>query len=103
MLTYMYTCTYLLLLFMLTYMYTCAQVTGDVKNLITIFPVWSLYRGLAEYKEYGGASVASGQRGITWLAMREDPDCGFPAVLLVLAIEWPIFILIALYLDQVIR
>jgi hypothetical protein len=76
-------------------------VTSDIKNLITIFPVWSLYRGLAEYKEYGAGSVASNQRGISWAAMREDPDCGFPAVFAALAIEWPIFILLALYLDQV--
>ena len=69
--------------------------------MITVFPVWSLYRGLAEYKEYAAGTVLSSKIGITWDAMTEDPDCGFPAVLVALALEWPAFLLLALYLDQV--
>jgi hypothetical protein len=39
--------------------------------------------------------------GLQWSDLSNDPRCGMGTVLLVLVIEWPIFLLIAAYLDQV--
>ena len=36
-----------------------------------------------------------------WENVATDPACGFSTVLACMAVEWPIFLLIALYLDQV--
>ncbi len=43
-----------------------------------------------------------GSKGLQWSSLRDDPNCGMGAVLIIFVIEWPIFLLISLYLDQVI-
>ena len=36
-----------------------------------------------------------------WWDVAHDPACGFAAVLTAMAVEWPLLLLLALYLDQV--
>ena len=43
-----------------------------------------------------------GSKGLQWSDLRDDPNCGMGAVLIIFVIEWPLFLLISLYLDQVV-
>jgi len=78
------------------------NVSQDAKNFITIFPVWNFYRGLSEFKEYASLASITNNPGMTWSDISSDPRSGMGAVLIILTIEWPIFLLVTLYLDQVI-
>ncbi len=42
-----------------------------------------------------------GSKGLQWTDLRDDPNCGMGTVLIIFVIEWPLFLLISLYLDQV--
>jgi hypothetical protein len=42
-----------------------------------------------------------GSKGLQWSSLRDDPNCGMGTVLIIFVIEWPLFLLISLYLDQV--
>jgi hypothetical protein len=40
------------------------NVTDSFKNFITLFPVWNLYRGLGEYREYAFQAARMGTPGL---------------------------------------
>jgi len=82
--------------------FNSASVSDDFKNFITLFPVWNFYRGWNEYREYAGIAARFGIPGMSWSDMANDPRNGFGAVLTALALEWPFFLILALYLDQII-
>ena len=46
-------------------------------------------------------SLTHKRTGLQWSDLTNDPRCGMGTVMLVLVIEWPIFLLLAAYLDQV--
>jgi len=77
-------------------------VSNDFKNFITLFPVWNFYRGWTEYRYYAGIAARFGTSGMSWSDLSDDPRNGFGAVLTALALEWPLFMILTLYLDQVI-
>uniref|UniRef100_A0A7S4NY30 ABC transporter domain-containing protein n=1 Tax=Guillardia theta TaxID=55529 RepID=A0A7S4NY30_GUITH len=81
--------------------FNSTSVSKDLVNFITLFPLWSLYRGFNEYYQYAYVAARSGGQGLTWSKMATDPRCGMPAVLAILAVEWVVFMLITIYLDQV--
>lgn len=76
-------------------------VPDPVKNLITVVPVWSFYRAWVEFVEYSQQAAFRGTPGLQWSDLSSDPRCGMGAVMVVLALEWPVFLAIAAYLDQV--
>jgi len=76
-------------------------ISNDLKNFITIWPIWGFYRGWLEYKEYAQQSAYRGTPGLQWSDLSSDPMCGMGTVMVVMVIEWPVFLLFALYLDQV--
>jgi hypothetical protein len=76
-------------------------ISDGLKNFITLWPIWGFYRGWGEYKEYASQAARLGTSGLRWSDLSGDPRCAMGTVMAVLAIEWPIFLLIALYLDQV--
>ena len=76
-------------------------VSRDLKNLITIIPVWSFYRAWTEYVEYSQQAAFRGTSGLQWSDLETDPQCGMGTVLIVLAVQWPCFLLMTGYLDQV--
>ena len=76
-------------------------ISTGLKTFITLWPIWGFYRGWGEYKEFASQAARLGTSGLQWADVGGDPRCGMGTVLAVLAVEWPIFLLIALYLDQV--
>ena len=64
--------------------------------------MWNLYRGLSEYREYAYQAALTGRKGLTWPDLASDGRNGMDEALIALALEWPIFLLLALYLDQII-
>ncbi len=81
--------------------FSSSVISNDAKNVITIFPIWGFYRGWSEYKEFAFQAARLGTKGMQWSDIRNDPMCAMGTVMGIMAIEWPIFLLIALYLDQV--
>lgn len=84
-------------------LFNVEDVSVHAKNAITMFPMWAFFRGWMEFQEY--ASFDTGREaGMRWsdIGPDGDPRNGMSVVLSFLAIEWPIFLIIALYLDQVI-
>lgn len=79
------------------------NISNGLKTFITIWPIWGFYRGWGEYKEFAGQAARLGTSGLQWSDISGDPRCGMGTVLAVLVIEWPIFLLFALYLDQVFK
>ena len=51
--------------------------------------------------EYSQQAAFRGTPGLQWSDLRTDPQCGMGTVLVVLAVQWPCFLVIAAYLDQV--
>jgi hypothetical protein len=76
-------------------------ISTDVKNAITMVPLWGYFRGWMELNEYSTLAVSKGTFGMTWEDIATDPRNGMAAVFLFLGLEWPVFILLALYFDQV--
>jgi hypothetical protein len=81
--------------------FNAENISNGLKTFITIWPIWGFYRGWGEYKEFAGQAARLGTSGLQWSDISGDPRCGMGTVLAVLVIEWPIFLLLALYLDQV--
>lgn len=82
-------------------LFNSETVSTAVKNAITAIPVWSFYRGWLEYVEYSQQAAFRGTPGLQWADLSSDPRCGMGTVMLIMFIEWPIFLAIAAYLDQV--
>jgi hypothetical protein len=77
------------------------NTTEGAKTLITMFPFWGFYRAWIEYGEYAYSASRSGGKGLTFENIANDEKCGMDTVLIVHALEWPLFLLAALYLDNV--
>ena len=78
-------------------------VSDGFKTFITLWPIWGFYRGLSEYQEFATKAARLGTNGLQWADVNEDPQCGMKTVLLAMGIEWPIFLLLSFYLDQVLN
>ena len=53
--------------------FNSTSVSKDLVNFITLFPLWSLYRGFNEYYQYAYVAARSGGEGLTWSKMASDP------------------------------
>jgi hypothetical protein len=78
-------------------------VSADFKTFITLWPIWGFYRGLSEYQEFATKAARLGTNGLQWADISEDPLCGMKTVLIAMGMEWPLFLLLSFYLDQVFR
>lgn len=68
--------------------------------LIELVPGFAAYRGLYELGEYGFRASYSNADGLSWSKFDEENNhMGY--ILLVLLIEWPVFMIAAWYLEQV--
>eukprot|EP01043_Picozoa_sp_COSAG02_P000493 COSAG02_NODE_9_length_59728_cov_36.104714_16_plen_1199_part_00 len=67
---------------------------------LELIPAFSLYRGLYELAQYAFEGVYKESPGMLWENL-SDEENGMARVLLVLALECPIFIGLSLYLDKV--
>lgn len=59
-----------------------------------------MYRGIYELSQYGFVGAYSGEIGLTWSKFGDDNN-HMQYILIVLLVEWPLFLLIAWYLEQV--
>jgi hypothetical protein len=82
-------------------MFNVEYVSVHVKNVITMVPLWGYFRGWMEFNEYSNLAISKGAYGMTWNDVATDPRNGMTAVFLFLGLEWPVFVLLALYFDQV--
>ncbi|GMH40482.1 hypothetical protein BSKO_08386 [Bryopsis sp. KO-2023] len=69
-------------------------------HLIELIPAFGAYRGLFEMAQYGFRSAFSNDEGLKWSSFSEKNNhMGY--IMAVFVVEWPLFFLLAWYLDQV--
>ncbi|XP_024530471.1 ABC transporter A family member 8 isoform X2 [Selaginella moellendorffii] len=69
--------------------------------LLELLPGFSLYRGLYEFAQYALVGGKQGTHGMRWKNIH-DRENAFKQVVTIMAVELPIFTILALYLDQVV-
>lgn len=68
---------------------------------LQIIPAFATYRGLYEFAEYSFRGVYMNSKGMQWSDLNDEKN-GLRTVLIILFIEWVVFMLLNLYLDQVV-
>jgi len=48
-------------------------ISTELKTFITLWPIWSFYRGWSEYREYTNQASFLGRSGIQWSDVMNDP------------------------------
>lgn len=86
---------------LLQFFVTSPATPAFALTLLNLVPPLALYRGLYELAEYAFQGVYSGQYGMRWSNLR-DPKNGLGEVMLIFAIEFVVFTVLALYLEQVV-
>ncbi|KAG0620187.1 hypothetical protein M758_4G196700 [Ceratodon purpureus] len=74
------------------------------KQLLTgleIIPPFATYRGLYEFSQYSFKAVYTGEKGMRWSNLNDERN-DMKSVLIILAVEWVVFMLLNFYLDQVV-
>ncbi|KAJ7541144.1 hypothetical protein O6H91_10G048600 [Diphasiastrum complanatum] len=66
-----------------------------------LLPGFSLFRGLYEFSTYAFTGDYMGSSGMRWKNL-QDHENGLKAVFGIMLVEWPLFLLLAYYCDQVI-
>ncbi|PNH04925.1 ABC transporter A family member 8, partial [Tetrabaena socialis] len=66
---------------------------------VELVPGFALYRGLFEFSEYSIRAIFGNSDGLRWSNL-SDPGNGMVAAWVILAVEWPVFMLAAWYLEQ---
>lgn len=69
-------------------------------TVLELIPGFALYRGVYELSAYAQLAGATQGTGLTFSNLG-DAGNGMVAVWLILLVEWPVFMLAALYLEQV--
>lgn len=64
-----------------------------------LIPAFSLYRGLYEFGQYAFKGNYMGTSGMTWSDLN-DGENGMAEVLIIIIIEWSLFLSLAYFLDQ---
>jgi hypothetical protein len=75
-------------------------VPSGLVTVLQLIPAFSLYRGLYEFAQYAFEGAYKETSGMTFDSISDDIN-GLPGVMLIMLIEWPLFLLLAFYLDQV--
>ncbi|XP_064997211.1 ABC transporter A family member 7-like [Musa acuminata AAA Group] len=68
--------------------------------MMELIPGFSLYRGLYELSQYSFKGYQMGTSGMQWGDLN-DRQNGMKDVLIIMFVEWLVFLLVAFYLDQV--
>uniref|UniRef100_A0A0V0IV07 Putative ABC transporter A family member 7-like n=1 Tax=Solanum chacoense TaxID=4108 RepID=A0A0V0IV07_SOLCH len=66
-----------------------------------LYPGFSLYRGLYELSQYARGGYMVGTSGMFWEYLSNSNN-GMREVLIIMSIEWVVFLIVSYYLDQVI-
>ncbi|KAG2437860.1 hypothetical protein HXX76_005478 [Chlamydomonas incerta] len=67
---------------------------------VELIPGFALYRGLYEMGEYSIRALFANVPGLTWADL-SDPNNGMYGAWIILAAEWPVFMVLGWYLEQV--
>ena len=74
-----------------------------IRNLWTIIPFFTTYRGVLELLEYSYQATYQGTGGLNWSKIGDpDEECGMAAVFTTLALEAVVFQMLTHYLDQIV-
>ncbi|KAG2497357.1 hypothetical protein HYH03_004516 [Edaphochlamys debaryana] len=68
---------------------------------VELLPGFALFRGLYELSEYSIRSLLGNTPGMTWASL-SDPGNGMVTAWVIMLVEWPIFVLLGWYLEQVV-
>lgn len=68
---------------------------------LQIIPPFATYRGLWEFAQYSFQAVYTGTKGMQWSNLNDEKN-GMSDVLIILFVEWIVFMALTLYLDQVV-
>ncbi|RMZ55176.1 hypothetical protein APUTEX25_005454, partial [Auxenochlorella protothecoides] len=68
---------------------------------LELVPGWALFRGLWEMGTYAFRGAYKNSGGMSWSSL-SDPGNGSTAVLIIFAVEWVVFLILAWYFEQVI-
>lgn len=67
---------------------------------LELVPGWALYRSLYEISQYAFRASTQDTQGITWSNLSDDNN-GLPGAMIIMAVEWAVFMAAAWYLEQV--
>ncbi|XP_060170129.1 ABC transporter A family member 7-like [Lycium barbarum] len=68
--------------------------------LMELYPGFSLYRGLYELSQYAQGGFRVGTYGMFWEYLSNSNN-GMREVLIIMSIEWVVFLIVSYYLDQI--
>ncbi|KAG9143528.1 hypothetical protein Leryth_015949, partial [Lithospermum erythrorhizon] len=77
------------------------KFSGAVLIVMELYPGFSLFRGLDELAQFGRKASELGSRGIGWDNL-SDRNSGVREVLIIMLVEWLVFVVASVYLDKVI-
>jgi len=75
--------------------------SASTLTLISLVPPFLLYRGCFELAYYATNGVYMGIEGMSWEDMTTDPRNGMNDLMLIMVLEWALFLALTLYLDTV--
>ncbi|GIL46004.1 hypothetical protein Vafri_3096 [Volvox africanus] len=67
---------------------------------VQLLPGFALYRGLFEFSAYSQRAIFGNGRGLGWSGLRDEGN-GMISVWIILLVEWPVFMTLAWYFEQV--
>lgn len=77
------------------------NTSRKIVTALQIIPPFATYRGLWEFAEYSFKGVYTGTKGMQWSNLN-DADNGMKTVMIILFVETIVFMLVTLYLDQIV-
>ncbi|KAG0592931.1 hypothetical protein KC19_1G291300 [Ceratodon purpureus] len=77
------------------------NTSRKIITALEIIPPFATYRGLWEFAQYAFKGVYTGTKGMQWSNLNDEKN-GMKTVLIILAVEAIVFMLLTLYLDQVV-
>jgi ABC-type multidrug transport system ATPase subunit len=85
---------------LLTFFLQSSAIPTGLVYMLELIPAFSLYRGLYEFAQYAFDGAYKETDGMLWSNLSDEPN-GLGTAMLIMVLEWPCFMLAALYLDQV--
>lgn len=78
----------------------CVISSGGWIIVLELFPGFALYRGLYEFSQSSFSGDALGTHGMRWGDLSDSTN-GMKEVLIIMFVEWLLFLVFAYYIDQV--
>lgn len=85
---------------LLTFFVQSTVVPEAIVTILQLIPAFSLYRGLYEFAQYAFEGAYRGEDGMMWTNLGDEEN-GLLGAMVIMLVEWVLFLLVAMYLDQV--